>query len=93
MTYILLDGAEMTSRYKAHLYFKESFDLPAYYGENLDALWDELSTLAMPVTVEVINTTLLAHHLQDYGIAIMDLLKDIARVNSQFHLIMDEPLE
>ena len=40
---ITLDGAKMPDRSAMHDALAEAFSLPAYYGRNLDALWDCLS--------------------------------------------------
>ena len=37
---ITLDIKEFKDRKKAHLYLKKILNLPDYYGENLDALYD-----------------------------------------------------
>ncbi len=38
-----LDFSEIKSLLALHQYFKTVFDLPDYYGNNMDALWDCLS--------------------------------------------------
>ena len=37
---MVLDALQMTNRDDAHIYLKEMFRFPDYYGENLDALYD-----------------------------------------------------
>ena len=44
MRYIL-DGRYMLSKAEAHRYLQETFGFPAYYGKNLDALYDCLTDL------------------------------------------------
>lgn len=39
-TTITLDFLGIKSYWELHEYFKESFQLPDYYGHNMDALWD-----------------------------------------------------
>ena len=41
---IELDCREMTDKPALHAYLKEKLALPEYYGKNLDALFDILST-------------------------------------------------
>lgn len=43
MNRFVLDFAEVSSLQELHQYFKKVFDLPEYYGHNMDALWDCLS--------------------------------------------------
>ena len=40
----ILDGSRMTSRAEAHARLAEALDFPGWYGKNLDALFDLLST-------------------------------------------------
>jgi ribonuclease inhibitor len=40
MKHIVLDFSEVKSWWELHEYFKTVFDLPDYYGRNMDALWD-----------------------------------------------------
>lgn len=41
---IEIDGANMRSEAGFHRLFAEIMDLAPYYGNNLDALWDSIST-------------------------------------------------
>ena len=43
MDTVFLDGKDLTSEEKAHQILKEKLELPDYYGENLNALWDCLT--------------------------------------------------
>lgn len=40
MNEIILDFSGIKSLWTLHEYFKEIFQLPEYYGRNMDALWD-----------------------------------------------------
>ena len=40
MNYIILDFSGIKSLWQLHEYFKDVFELPDYYGRNMDALWD-----------------------------------------------------
>ena len=44
MKYIL-DASKMTDKETSHAYLKEIFELPEYYGNNLDALHDCLEEM------------------------------------------------
>jgi ribonuclease inhibitor len=46
-----LDGAAMTTAALMHRQLQEHLSLPDYYGQNLDALWDCLHYVDLPLTV------------------------------------------
>lgn len=53
MEKIHLDGRMFTSKNALHKTLKNKLDLPDYYGENADALWDCLTTwVTLPLTIE-----------------------------------------
>ena len=51
---MILDALKMQNRDDAHIYLKEMFRFPDYYGENLDALYDCLCGVQF-VYVRIIN--------------------------------------
>lgn len=50
---IQLDARMMQEAEAAHLYLKERLQLPAYYGGNLDALYDCLTAAAGPMHIRI----------------------------------------
>lgn len=53
MRKILLTFPGMTSKKKIHEYLKLKMDLPEYYGNNLDALYDSLTDICEPTAVGI----------------------------------------
>lgn len=53
MKYIL-DAACLRSKKEAHEYLKEVLNLPDYYGNNLDALYDCITDMDRP-EIEIVN--------------------------------------
>lgn len=52
MSIIILDGKEFTSEKKVHQLLKDKLELPDYYGENLNALWDCLTGgVSLPIKI------------------------------------------
>lgn len=52
MDVIILDGDKFRTLDSLHKILKERLDLPDYYGENLNALWDCLTGwIERPVTI------------------------------------------
>ncbi len=75
MIEIILDGSKMTSKDAAHKYIKKCMNFSEYYGENLDALWDLLSTWAVETTVYLLNEEKMHENMGEYG----ELLKGVFR--------------
>ena len=59
MKIVELDGSKMDSIQNTHIHLKESMELPEYYGENLDAMYDLLTGKQEKVeeTIETILIT------------------------------------
>ena len=80
---VVLDGALMTSKEAAHAHLKAQFDFPEYYGSNLDALWDLLSTWSDPVLVRLIHSEALYQSLGAYGVQLISVFTDVLQENTK----------
>ena len=88
MEEIFLDAKQMTSKSEAHKYIKEMLKLPSYYGENLDALWDILSTKSTIISVFLLHEEKLYENLEQYGKQLLEVFHDAANNgNIQFTII------
>ncbi len=87
MITIRLDGAQMTSRKITHEYLKKKLMLPDYYGENLDALWDCLSSDFSPKRIILVNPEQMRENLADYGDSILKLFAEIAEQNKATEVV------
>lgn len=86
MRNITLDGKEMTSSKAAHLYLKQKLNFPEYYGENLDALWDLLTTIGSPTLIRLLNHDLLDEQLGEYGSTLKSVFQAAAQENKNLSL-------
>ena len=77
MREFVLDGARMTDRKALHDYLQEALPLPAWYGRNLDALFDCLWEIG-PCTVRLTNAAALRASMGDYGDALIRVFRDAA---------------
>ncbi|PXF29992.1 barnase inhibitor [Pokkaliibacter plantistimulans] len=49
---VIINGKDIKSEHDFHKQIAEALDFPKYYGSNLDALWDVLSTdIERPITL------------------------------------------
>ena len=81
MKQILLDGAALTTRAQIHQTLAEALDFPPYYGGNLDALYDCLTDLPLPVRIDLVNTDALEQSLNHWANALRQTLTEAAAEN------------
>lgn len=78
---IELDGRQMTDRRAAHDYLQTQLHLPAYYGRNLDALYDLLTEQTAPLTIVLRFRAEMESYLGRYGENLLKTLQDAAAKN------------
>ena len=78
---IQLDGACMTTREALHDHLTRQLQLPLCYGRNLDALYDLLTEMTTPVTLNLVNRQALVDALGSYGAQTLRVLQDAAEEN------------
>lgn len=81
MKLVFLDGGSMVTKEKAHEHLADSFDFPAYYGRNLDALWDMLVSESREVEIMLLNEEMLYENLGDYGREIVRVFEEAEKEN------------
>jgi ribonuclease inhibitor len=81
MRTIEMDGGEMKTKLSAHCYIKKAMEFPEYYGENLDALWDLLSTISLPTTIRLDHRETLIENLGTYGERLIEVFREAALEN------------
>lgn len=76
---VILNCENLLHREQAHQYLAQMLDFPAYYGKNLDALFDCLMELGDCTVVLNGGTALL--HAGGYGARVLKVLEEAARAN------------
>lgn len=89
MKKFILDGKKMTSISDAHKHIKNQLNFPLYYGENLDALWDILSTIGEPTSIFLMNCDSLKENLSLYAQTLLDVIYDAACENENIIFSVD----
>jgi len=77
---IILDGKKMLEKDQTHKYIRTKFNFPKYYGNNLDALWDMLTTIHKKVDVQFINVDFYKKN-SSYKEKLIDLFSEASKVN------------
>ncbi len=83
MRKVKLNGKKMDTREHTHRHLQKQLRLPAYYGANLDALWDLLSTCGEAIQVTLVNRGDMISALGDYGEKLIQVFKDAERGNDR----------
>lgn len=78
MKRIILNGKRMISREVTHAYLKRKFGFPDYYGRNLDALWDLLSTIGKDTEIVIVHSSVISDSLGKYGDSLLRLFDDLS---------------
>jgi ribonuclease inhibitor len=90
---ILVNGKKIQDKSELHDYLIKQFNLPIYYGRNLDALWDVLSTSKNLKKITVIHASHLDRILGDYSKSLLSLFKELSDINNIELLIFKEGRE
>lgn len=89
MKIVILDAKKMLEKEKMHEYFAKKFDLPEYYGRNLDALFDCLCEINEPTLIKLKNEDDLQGDTKE---SLIRLFRDVCNENEmvKFELVKDE---
>lgn len=83
MKTVLLNGKRMTNKKELHLYLKRKLGFPDYYGKNLDALWDLLSTISDSMGIILFNKEYIEEFLGDYGNSLIKVFQESSESNEK----------
>jgi len=89
MKSVILDAKKMLEKENMHEYFAKKFDLPEYYGKNLDALFDCLCEINEPTLIKLKNEDALQGDTKE---SLIRLFHDVCNENEmvKFELVKDE---
>jgi len=90
MIEIKLNGAKMVDKASTHNYLKEKLGFPDFYGDNLDALWDCLSTDFSSKKIIIFNSKSIILNLGYYGEVLIKLFQKVAIENEAIQVIIEE---
>lgn len=76
-----LDGRMMTDRNAAHEHLAQRLGFPAYYGKNLDALYDLLMECSKPIEIVFYHAEYMKEQLGVYGSALLHTLQEAENDN------------
>jgi len=83
----VIDGRNMTARRAAHEEIAKALSFPGYYGHNLDALYDMLSTFEG--TAKLAHAAEMLNSLGGYGCSLLKTFFDAAEANKRFSFVAE----
>ncbi len=81
---VSIECADIRTKSDFHRKFSSTLHLPGFYGENLDALHDCLSSLPQKTTINLIHTQSLINNLGPYGRAAIAAIAHAERENPEW---------
>lgn len=87
---ITLDLTPFEEKISLHSYLKEALDFPFYYGANLDALHDELTSETSTVHVHVCYPASPRGKMVDYLPRVLRVFQDAQRENYHLEFTYEE---
>lgn len=88
MKQVILDGTQIFHRDQLHDELQSLLELPAWYGRNLDALFDCLTDLKEPICLVLQGRLALRVQLGRYAETLERVLQCAEQENEQFMLQM-----
>ena len=87
MKKVILDGKNVSDKASLHDALISLLDLPEWYGKNLDALHDCLTSINEETEIEVINKDALEEAIGKYSFSLMKVLNESAEENTNLKII------
>ena len=78
---IILNGRAMTDRPSVHSHLAERLELPAWYGRNLDALYDVLTEIGSDTELILEDPAAVVENLGKYGESLLSTMQEAAEEN------------
>jgi len=88
MKTITLDITNIETVRALHIYLAYMLGFPAYYGKNLDALYDCLTDVSKPTRI-ILHTKGVRGEMVAYMPRLMQVFRDCAQENSRLTIIHD----
>ena len=90
MNVVTIDGAAIETRDALHDELSRQLRLPAWYGRNLDALYDCLTALQEDTELRLVHGDDLFAHLGIYADVLRSVLNDACIENSHLRIVCEE---
>lgn len=85
---IVLNGHEMKSIKHTHEYIAKAMEFPEYYGKNLDALADCLTSLGSDTYIVLYGVASMRQHLGKYSDNLVNVFESLSSNANSFTFIL-----
>ena len=89
MQSITLDITPFAEKISLHRYLKEQLDFPFYYGTNLDALFDELTSITDALLITLRYPKVPQGSMEDYLPPLLAVFRDAVHDNYNLHVVFE----
>ena len=89
----LIDLSGVTDRDSLHQCLRDALPLPEWYGNNLDALYDSMTEMSVPVTIRFLESEKAQDRLGDYFEMFRRVLQDVQSDLPGLTVFFEDPLE
>ncbi len=87
---LALQGEEIRSLEDFYQALDRRVSLPEYFGRNLDALWDFLSTdLSTPLNIRWLHSEISQFYMGDQFRKLVDLFEQLKHNRDDFHFLLE----
>ena len=90
MREVMIRGIDFGSMEEIHEFLQDELDFPAYYGRNLDALYDVMTELNEDIDITLDLTGMEDDELRDRMLRLAEVLEDAALSNTGLSVTVEE---
>ena len=81
MTKIIIDGRLFKTKKRDHEFIAEKLSFPSFYGENVEALHDMLSSYGKPTLIRIRYAESITDNLGKYGETLLRVFDEAGKEN------------
>ena len=89
----VMEGGNIRNREELHDALIRALNLPTWYGRNLDALYDCLTSLKEDTELRVLHPARLEETVGGYARSLLSVLRDAAAENPRFRVTLESRSE
>lgn len=86
MKKVIINCAEINSRYQLHEKLADALSFPEWYGRNLDALHDILTDFSEDTLITFSDFVILEENLGRYALLLKKVVLDASEENEKVHI-------